>query len=196
MLIFLKATIQVLTSIIGILFFLPVIILFGIVVFIEDGKPLFFIQNRVGKQKKIFKIYKIRTLKIDTPSVGSHLIGKNAVLMSGKLSRKFKIDEFPQLINVIKGDLNLVGPRPCLENQEDLIAERQVLDIFSIKPGITGLGQVLKYDMKEPKLLAMVDKIFIDNDSMILRLKILISTFSKFYRNDLQKLVDQNLKYF
>lgn len=189
----LSFAIQAMLSTLGFLFFAPFILLFGILIFLEDGLPIFFIQERIGENKKVFKIYKIRTLKNDSPVTSSHLIEDNSILCIGKIARKFKIDEFPQLLNVIKGDIELVGPRPCLKNQTKLIEERSLLNVFSIKPGVTGLAQVLNFDMKDPKKLAKIDRIFIDNDSVSLKIKILISTFTGIYRKNLMKLVDRNL---
>jgi len=149
--------------------------------------PAIFIQERVGFQKKIFRMFKVRTMKKNTLQAGTHYINQSQVLKSGKIIRKFKLDEFLQLINVLKGDINLVGPRPSLENQTELVLQRNNYGIYSIKPGITGLSQVCGYDMSDPKKLAYVDSIYLRHQSFILDFKILISTFTGIFIKDLKK---------
>ena len=96
-------------------------------------------------------------MKKNTPSIASHLVNKNSVLKFGKIIRSLKLDELPQLINVLKGDMSLVGPRPCLFNQEQLILEREKYNVFKVKPGITGLAQINGIDMSDPQKLAETD---------------------------------------
>ncbi len=109
-----------LICIIGLLLIAPVLFFAAIAIFIEDGMPIFFIQERIGKNKLIFKIIKMRTLKLAAPNIGTHELDQKIHLKSGKLIRKIKLDEFPQLINVLKGEINLVGPRPGLVSQVNL----------------------------------------------------------------------------
>ena len=154
----------------------PIILLFSFAILFEDGLPFLFFQDRIGKNKKLFKIIKLRTMKKNTPNLGTHLVSENSYLMTGKIIRKLKIDELPQLVNLIKGELNIVGPRPGLPNQVELILEREKLNIFKIKPGISGLAQISGYDMSDPKKLAKVDKIYVDNSNWILDLKIILAT--------------------
>ena len=149
--------------------------------------PAIFIQERLGVQKKIFRLFKLRTMKKNTLQAGTHDVDQAQVLRCGKIIRKFKLDEFLQLINVLKGDINLVGPRPSLENQAELVLERDKHDIYSIKPGITGLSQVCGYDMSDPQKLAFVDNIYIRHQSFVLDFKILISTFTGIFKKDLKK---------
>ena len=137
--------------------FSPIFLILYIICFVETGKPIF-IQERIGKNGKPFKLIKFRTMHIDTPSVSSHLVNINLVTKFGRIIRKLKFDELPQIINVIKGDMSLIGPRPCLPNQSELIKQRKSYNIFSVKPGITGLAQIKGIDMSEPKKLAVVDK--------------------------------------
>jgi len=174
---------------IGLIIISPFLVVIGFLIFCEDGLPIFFSQERYGLNKKIFKIYKIRTLKKDTPQLGSHEIHNNYKLRSGTLARNIKLDEFPQLINVIKGDINLIGPRPGLISQKELTEFRSAKGIYEIKPGITGLSQVLGYDMSDPIKLAEVDKLYIENKSIYMDLLILLGTFLKFPKNYLIKLV-------
>ncbi len=165
----------------------PLIIFFSVAIIIEDGFPFLFFQNRLGKNKKIFKIIKLRTMKKSTPHLGTHLINKSSYLITGKIIRRLKIDELPQLINLIRGELNIVGPRPGLPNQKELMLEREKLNIFKIKPGISGLAQICGYDMSDPKKLSKVDKIYIDNSNWILDLKIIFATIFSPLRRSLKK---------
>ena len=175
--------------IIGLFVILPFLFIAAIAIIIEDGMPVLFIQERIGKNKTIFKIIKMRTLKIDTPNIGTHQLDNEHMLKCGTLIRKIKLDEFPQLINVLKGDINLIGPRPGLVSQINLTENRDAKDIYSIKPGITGLSQVLGYDMSDPIKLAEVDKLYIENKSIYMDFLILLGTFVKFPKNYLIKLV-------
>ena len=112
-------------------------------IFIEDGSPFFFKQKRLGLNQKIFTIYKLRTLKKSAPQVSTHELEESCQLKVGKMIRAMKLDEFPQLLNVMKGELTLVGPRPGLATQIELKESRVRLGVFEITPGITGLSQIL-----------------------------------------------------
>lgn len=124
------------------LIILSPVLLFVIVIGLFDtGSPVF-VQTRVGKNKKPFKLIKFRTMSVDTKSVASHLASQSLITSLGSFLRKTKIDELPQLVNVLKGDMSLVGPKPNLFNQEELIEEREKLGVFNVLPGVTGLAQV------------------------------------------------------
>lgn len=144
-------------ALIGLIVTLPLLIIVLVIGYFDTGSPLF-IQERVGKNKKAFKLIKFRTMKIATKSVASHLVDSSAITPLGKFLRKTKLDELPQLINVLKGEMSFVGPRPNLFNQQELIAERDKLGIYEVLPGITGLAQINNIDMSTPKLLAETDK--------------------------------------
>ena len=154
----------------------PLIIFIYILCFIESGKPIF-VQERVGKNLKPFHLYKFRTMLVNTPSLSSHLINRNSVTKIGKFIRLLKIDELPQLLNVIKGEMSLIGPRPCLYNQEKLIKERKKNNVFSVKPGITGLAQIKGIDMSMPQYLAKIDAFMISNLNHKNYFKYLLLTF-------------------
>ena len=171
-----------LICIIGLLVMLPFLLFVTLLIFIEDGFPIFFVQKRIGLAKKTFAIFKIRTMKKNTPELGTHDVEKRFQLKTGRIIRSLKLDELPQLINVLKGDLNLVGPRPGLETQIKLKDARIAKDIFSVKPGITGLAQIMGYDMSNPEKLAEVDQIFILKESFLLKFMILMGTFFKYPR--------------
>ena len=174
---------------VGLLSIAPVLFIAAIAIFIEDGMPIFFVQERIGKNKLIFKILKIRTLKLEAPSIGTHELDQKYMLKSGKLIRKIKLDEFPQLINVLKGEINLVGPRPGLVSQVNLMECREAKRIYDVKPGITGLSQVLGYDMSNPKKLAEIDKIYIEKKSVLIDFLILASTFISYPKKYLTRII-------
>ncbi|QYJ72803.1 sugar transferase [Shewanella sp. FJAT-51649] len=139
--------------------FLLICILIG---FFDTGSPIF-IQERVGLRKRPFKLIKLRTMSKDTLSVASHLANHQSITKFGSLLRRSKMDELPQLINVLKGDMSLVGPRPNLFSQEELIVEREALGVYNVLPGVTGLAQVKNIDMSMPKLLAETDRKMIES---------------------------------
>lgn len=143
-------------SFFGILIGLPIFIIIFILGLFDTGSPLFF-QQRVGKNKRPFVLIKFRTMTVDTKDVASHLAPAASVTPLGKFLRKTKLDELPQLWNVLIGDMSLVGPRPCLFNQTELISAREALAVFNVRPGITGLAQVKNIDMSTPDLLAHTD---------------------------------------
>jgi O-antigen biosynthesis protein WbqP len=166
-----------LICVIGFILILPFLFLAALGLLLEDGLPVLFVQDRIGQSKKIFKIIKIRTLKTSTPQTGTHELKPMHRLKVGVIIRKIKLDEFPQLLNVIKGDINLVGPRPGLPNQELLLGFRSGREVFNIKPGITGLAQVMGYDMSNPKKLSEVDELYVRNKSLKIDTLILLATF-------------------
>ena len=179
-------------TLIGLILLLPIIAISAFLILLEDGRPVFFIQKRIGKDLKIFNIYKLRTMYKNTPNVGTHEVEKSNYLKIGSILRLTKVDELPQLINFIRGDLLLIGPRPGLETQLKLKDERLERKIFSVVPGISGLGQVLGYDMSDPVKLSKIDALYISNKSIQLDLKILIATFFKPIRRSLMlKFKDQ-----
>ena len=143
-------------------FLLPILISLYFIGLLSNGSPLFK-QNRVGYNQKIFLLVKFRTMKINTKSVATHLLDTSMITPFGHLLRSSKLDELPQLFNVLLGHMSLVGPRPCLPNQKRLIIERKKRHIFSVKPGITGLAQISGIDMKDPILLAKTDLRMIKN---------------------------------
>lgn len=143
-------------SFFGVLFLSPVMLVLYIIGLFDTGKPIF-VQERVGKNKKPFNLYKFRTMDVNTKSVASHLASASSVTKFGAFLRKTKLDELPQLINVLLGDMSLVGPRPNLFNQTELIQERDSRGVYSVIPGITGLAQINEVDMSTPKKLAELD---------------------------------------
>ncbi|PTO58110.1 sugar transferase [Vibrio splendidus] len=148
-------------SFIGLVILSPVLIIVVLMGFFDTGSPVF-IQERVGRNKKSFKLIKFRTMSVETKSVASHLASDASITKLGGFLRKTKIDELPQLINVVKGEMSLVGPRPNLFNQEELMRERDAHGVYDVIPGVTGLAQIQNIDMSTPELLAKMDKQMID----------------------------------
>ena len=143
-------------AVIGLLVLFPLLILIFILGWLDTRSPLFR-QERVGRYQQPFILVKFRTMRTDTVSVASHLVDASAVTLLGGVLRRSKLDELPQLWNVLKGEMSLVGPRPCLFSQKELIQERSNRGIYAVRPGITGLAQVQGIDMSSPKLLAATD---------------------------------------
>jgi len=156
---------DILFSLIGLTLGSPVLLAITIIGYFDTGSPVFR-QERVGRHKKPFILVKFRTMKLDTKSVASHLASTTSITKLGGFLRKTKLDELPQLWNVLKGEMSLVGPRPGLFNQEELTAERDKRGVFSVRPGITGLAQVNGIDMSTPKKLAETDANMIANLSV------------------------------
>jgi O-antigen biosynthesis protein WbqP len=140
----------------GLLLAFPFLLVLTVIGYFDTGSPIF-IQERVGRFKKPFKLIKFRTMAVGTASVASHLASSSSITKLGNFLRKTKLDELPQLWNVLKGEMSLVGPRPNLFNQEELIAERDSRGVYNVRPGITGLAQVDEIDMSTPVLLAKAD---------------------------------------
>ncbi len=172
---------DILISFFGIILLLPVFILVLIICWLDTGSPLF-IQKRVGLNSKIFKLIKFRSMKIGTLSVGTHLISNENITFIGKLLRKYKIDELPQLCNVLIGEMSLVGPRPCLQNQKKLINERKKRGVLRVKPGITGLSQVKGIKMDNPVLLAKTDLTMIKKMSIYNYFIYILLTFMNIFK--------------
>lgn len=149
-------------SLLGLVLGLPALLILWIIGLVDTGSPIFR-QQRVGRNQKPFTLVKFRTMKKDTASVASHLASADAITAFGHFLRRTKLDELPQLWNVLKGEMSLVGPRPCLFNQTELIAERESRGVYAARPGITGLAQINDIDMSTPELLAETDKRMLDN---------------------------------
>ena len=143
-------------SLTGLILGAPVLLFIAILGYFDTRSPIFR-QERVGRDKKPFILVKFRTMKPDTASVATHLASASAITPFGNFLRRTKLDELPQLWNVLKGEMSLVGPRPCLFSQQELIDEREKRGVYVVRPGITGLAQVNEIDMSTPELLAETD---------------------------------------
>ena len=166
---------DILFSALGLVFGFPVLVILTVIGFFDTGSPIFR-QERVGRNKQPFNLVKFRTMSKDTASVASHLASSASITPFGGFLRKTKLDELPQLWNVLKGEMSLVGPRPNLFNQDELIVERDALGIYDVRPGITGLAQVNEIDMSTPALLAKTDREMIDSLSVSNYFKYVIAT--------------------
>ncbi len=147
---------DLLFSLTGLVLFSPILVSLTLVGFFDTGSP-FFHQERMGKDKNPFNLVKFRSMHMNAPSVATHLSSSSLVTRFGGFLRRSKLDELPQLWNVLVGQMSLVGPRPNLFNQDELIANRDSRGVYNVRPGITGLAQINKIDMSTPKLLAEID---------------------------------------
>lgn len=140
---FCKRFIDIILSIIGLIVLLPFFCVFAIIIKCESKGPVFFRQKRVGKNKKLFTIYKFRTMKTDTPKdTPTHMLNNPEIYITkfGRFMRKTSIDELSQIINILKGDMSIIGPRPALWNQYDLIEERDKYGANNVRPGLTRIS--------------------------------------------------------
>ncbi len=147
---------DIVLSVIGLAVGSPILALLWMWGWFESRSPLIR-QVRVGKDQRPFELVKFRTMRLGTANLPTHMVDASAVTPFGRFLRRSKLDELPQLWNVLKGEMSLVGPRPCLPSQTQLIAERERLGVFAVRPGITGLAQLSGVDMSEPRRLAEVD---------------------------------------
>jgi len=155
-------------------------LLLAVWVLVKTGSegPGIFAQERIGKGGAVFTCYKFRTMGKDTRQAGTHEISESAVTPIGAFLRKTKIDELPQVWNILKGELSLIGPRPCLPVQVELVAERRKRGVLGVLPGITGLAQIQGIDMSHPVRLARKDAEYIARCGLLLDLKIILATFT------------------
>ena len=165
-------------AIIILIFFSPVFLAVALVIFIEDGSPIFFKQKRVGVNYTFFNIYKFRSMKKNTPNVATHLLEnpESYLLRIGGVLRKLSLDELPNLINIIKGEMAFVGPRPALYNQDDLMALRVTAGVDKLKPGITGWAQVNGRDEISIEEKVAFDREYLARKSFWFDLKIILLT--------------------
>ena len=156
---------DILFAVVGLILLSPIFIFLLFVGFLDTGSPIF-IQKRVGKSMRPFELKKFRSMRLNTKAVATHLVQASEITKWGSILRRSKLDELPQLLNVIKGEMSFVGPRPNLFGQDELIGERSCRGVYSVRPGITGLAQVRKIDMSTPKLLAVTDAEMVQNFGM------------------------------
>lgn len=162
-------------ALLGLMVFSPLMLFVWLIIRCESPSPIVF-QERVGRYKKSFVLIKFRTMKLTTELVATHLVDDAAVTPFGRFLRRTKIDELPQLWNVIRGDMSLVGPRPCLFSQNELIFERSSRGVYDVRPGITGLAQTKGIDMSTPELLADTDAEMLKNMNIFHYFRLLIIT--------------------
>jgi O-antigen biosynthesis protein WbqP len=154
----------------------PVIAAAAIWIRLTSPGPAFFAQQRIGRHEKPFRCLKLRTMHQGTRSLPTHEIGADAVTRAGRVLRRLKLDELPQLWNVFKGEMSLVGPRPCLPTQKELIERRRALGVYTLRPGITGLAQIKGIDMSDPKKCAEKDADYLQMQTLRLDAEIIVKT--------------------
>ncbi|WP_018877551.1 sugar transferase [Thioalkalivibrio sp. ALE28] len=147
---------DVVLALVGLVVAAPLMAVLWVLGWMESRSPVFR-QERVGRYQRVFTLVKFRTMRLDTASVATHLAESSSVTRLGGFLRKTKLDELPQLWNVLRGEMSLVGPRPCLPSQVELIAAREARGVFAVRPGITGLAQVNGVDMSDPERLVEMD---------------------------------------
>lgn len=165
-------------SLLLILFLLPVFLIIALVVLIDSGAPVIFKQYRVGKDNKLFYIYKFRTMKVNTRNTSTEDLKEadSVITKSGRFLRKTSLDELPQLFNVLTGEMSFVGPRPLIPEEKEIRQIRKELGVYSVRPGITGLAQVNGRDMLGAKEKALYDKEYVEKQSILLDIKIMFKT--------------------
>ncbi len=174
-----KRLIDIVVSAAGLLVALPLIAVIAVIIRLETPGSPFFGQVRLGRHEQPFTIWKLRSMHKGTPARGTHEIAASALTRTGHLIRRTKLDELPQLINILRGQMSLVGPRPCLPNQTEVIAERRKENVFEARPGVTGLAQIRGIDMSMPVELARCDRTYIDTRSLRLDLLICLRTIAR-----------------
>ena len=171
-----KRAFDFLVSALGLIVLMPIMLIIAYLVSKSSpGGPLF-VQARVGKSERPFQCYKFRTMAHGAPVAGSHEVSGSWITPIGRRLRSMKLDELPQLLNVLRGDMSLVGPRPCLPNQLDVIAARRARNVFDVRPGITGIAQLASIDMSTPDRLAEADSRYIESRSFLGDLRIIVAT--------------------
>jgi len=170
---------DILCSLIGLTLLSPIILLLLMIGYFDTGLPIFK-QERVGRNKKPFYLLKFRSMYVNTQSVATHLVQTSSITKWGSFLRKSKLDELPQLVNVLRGDMSFVGPRPNLFNQEELVQERDTRGVYFVRPGITGLAQINRIDMSTPRLLAETDATMMQDLNTLVYFKyIFLTVFGK-----------------
>lgn len=174
---FFKRGLDILISGITIIFLSPIYIITGIVIYLQDFGPIIFKQQRIGQNGNHFLFFKFRSMPVNTPNVQSTDVSKLKITPFGKIIRRTSIDELPQLFNILIGDMSIVGPRPSISSQINLIELRKTNGSLSLKPGLTGYAQINSYDFMPETEKAKFDGYYFKNISFLLDLKIIFSTF-------------------
>ena len=183
---FLKRLIDIVLSLLGIIVLAIPMAIVAIVIMVDDPGPAIFRQKRVGKDKELFWLYKFRSMKVDTPDIPTHLLEDPQRYISkvGNFIRKTSIDELPQLLNILKGDMSVIGPRPALWNQDDLIAERDKYGANDVRPGLTGWAQINGRDELPIEVKARYDGEYIQRLSFAFDVKCFFGTVISVLKHD------------
>lgn len=183
---FFKRLFDFILAFFGAIILFPVFLLIGIAIFIDNPGPIFFRQKRVGKNKKLFWLIKFRTMKTRTPDIPTHLLEnpQQYITRLGRILRKLSIDELPQIFNILVGQMSIIGPRPALWNQEDLIAERDKYGANDIKPGLTGWAQINGRDELEIPVKAKLDGEYVEKLGFAFDCKCFFGTIKAVFKHD------------
>lgn len=183
---YIKRLFDIVFSLLGMIILFPLFLGMALAIKLDDRGPVFFKQKRVGIDKKIFYLYKFRSMKINTPDIPTHLLDnpEQYIIRIGKFIRKTSIDELPQLFNILIGDMSIIGPRPALWNQDDLIAERDKYGANSVRPGLTGLAQISGRDELEIPVKAKLDGEYIEKMSFLFDCKCFFGTITAVLKHD------------
>ncbi len=182
-----KRLMDFLLSLIGIIILLPLFIVLALIIKLTSRGPIFFKQKRVGKNKKLFTLLKFRTMRIDTPKdTPTHMLENpdQWITKIGKFLRKTSLDELPQIFNIFIGKMSIIGPRPALWNQDDLIAERDKYNANSIRPGLTGYAQIHGRDELSIVEKAKLDGYYMNHFGMWLDIKIFFGTIKSIFKSE------------
>lgn len=181
-----KRMIDIILSLIGLILLSPIFLVIIIIIKIDDPGPAFFKQKRVGINKSYFNLYKFRSMKVNTPDVPTHLLKnpKQYISRVGRFLRKTSLDELPQMWNILKGDMSIIGPRPALWNQDDLIAERDLYGANDVRPGLTGWAQINGRDELEIEVKARFDGEYVERMSFLFDCKCFFGTIFSVLKSD------------
>lgn len=184
---YIKRVIDFILSLVGLILLSPVFIILCLWIKLDSKGPILFKQKRFGKNKTFFYIYKFRTMRTDTPSdMPTHMLSDpdQYITRAGKFLRKTSLDELPQIINILKGEMAIIGPRPALWNQDDLIAERDRYHANDIKPGLTGWAQINGRDELEIEVKAKLDGDYVKHMSFLFGMKCFFGTITSVLKHD------------
>lgn len=184
---YLKRPLDFILSLMGLIVLSWLFIIIMIAIKMDSKGPVFFKQKRVGKNKKLFSIYKFRTMYVETPKeMPTHLLSNPDAFITktGKILRKTSLDELPQMINILKGEMAIIGPRPALWNQDDLIAERDKYGANDIRPGLTGWAQINGRDELEIDVKAKLDGYYVEHESFAMDVKCFFGTIVSVFKSD------------
>jgi len=181
-----KRMIDIILSLVGLILLSPIFLVIIIIIKIDDPGPAFFKQKRVGINKSYFNLYKFRSMKVNTPDVPTHLLKnpKQYISRVGHFLRKTSLDELPQMWNILKGDMSIIGPRPALWNQDDLIAERDLYGANDVRPGLTGWAQINGRDELEIEIKARFDGEYVERMSFLFDCKCFFGTIFSVLKSD------------
>ncbi|MBQ7549526.1 MAG: sugar transferase [Clostridia bacterium] len=181
-----KRALDFLAGLIGIILLSPVMIIVSLIILITDGRPVLFKQQRVGKGNKLFTVYKYRTMRNGTGDIATEELkdADEKITKVGRFLRVYSTDELPQLFNILNGTMSLVGPRPLIPAEENIRRLREEYNVYSVTPGITGLAQINGRDNLSIEEKALLDKEYIENQSLLLDIKIILKTFKKVIHHD------------